>query len=159
MRLQHTQSTILAKPSCLTLTQPEPPHRFPNLRACASQDYLKLATAGAACNAIVRFVLHPIDCVKTTVQAEMGKDMTVSDDDDPEGSEGGGGGDGWIGTVKGIVKNGGVGELTRGIDVSTVRKMACSARPPLLLVLWFVPAVVGVDVGVGDGMASVMGDE
>lgn len=89
---------------------PNPP------QTCAPQDYLKLATAGAACNAIVRFVLHPLDCVKTTVQAEMGRDRVAADEDDPDAS------DGWVGTVKGIVKNGGVGELTRGIDVSTVSR-------------------------------------
>lgn len=78
------------------------------------QDYLKLATAGAACNALVRFFLHPVDCVKTTVQAEMG---TSTD------GEGGG----WLRTIKGILKKGGVAELTRGIDVSTVRaRLRCS---------------------------------
>lgn len=48
--------------------------------------------------------------MKTTVQAEMGND-TGGDAD----------GGGWQGTVKGILKKGGVAELTRGIDVSTVR--------------------------------------
>lgn len=79
------------------------------------QDYLKLSLAGGACNALVRFFLHPVDCVKTTVQAEMGREVRS----DENGMEGGGG-EGWIGTVKGILKKGGVGELTRGIDVSTV---------------------------------------
>lgn len=121
---------------CKTPLRPTPPSTLPpNLTpnnlpftpiTFVPQDYLKLATAGAACNAIVRFALHPIDCVKTTVQAEMGRDSAVDEDDDAEG-----GGDGWIATVKGIVKNGGVGELTRGIDVSTVS--ACPARPPALL--------------------------
>ncbi|CAN0081634.1 unnamed protein product [Ectocarpus sp. 6 AP-2014] len=81
------------------------------------EDYLKLSLAGAACNALVRFFLHPVDCVKTTVQAEMGREVR-SDENGMEG--GGGGGEGWIGTVKGILKKGGVGELTRGIDVSTI---------------------------------------
>ena len=47
----------------------------------------------------------------------MGRDMAASG--------GGGGGEdgagmGWTGTVKGILKKGGVAELLRGIDVSTV---------------------------------------
>lgn len=47
----------------------------------------------------------------------MGRDMA--------GSGGGGGAEdgadvGWTGTVKGILKKGGVAELLRGIDVSTV---------------------------------------
>lgn len=57
-----------------------------------------------------------MDCVKTTVQAEMGKD---TGDDVDEG--------GWQGTIKGILKKGGVAELTRGIDVSTVRAVKRSA--------------------------------
>lgn len=78
------------------------------------QDYLKLATAGAACNAVVRLVLHPLDCVKTTVQAEMGRapqEGEVKADDS------------WLATVKGIVRKRGWTELLRGIDVSTVRSV------------------------------------
>lgn len=87
------------------------------LSSAPAQDYLKLSLAGAACNALVRFFLHPVDCVKTTVQAEMGREVPG----DENGMEGGGSSSqGWIGTVKGILKKGGVGELTRGIDVSTV---------------------------------------
>ncbi|CAM9782509.1 unnamed protein product, partial [Ectocarpus fasciculatus] len=82
------------------------------------EDYLKLSLAGAACNALVRFFLHPVDCVKTTVQAEMGREG-AGDMNGMEG-EGAAGKEGWIGTVKGILKKGGVGELTRGIDVSTI---------------------------------------
>lgn len=87
------------------------------------QDYLKLATAGAACNAVVRFFLHPLDCVKTTVQAEMGTDaaglgldVSGADVGDLEGL----GGPGWLSSLKGILRKGGTGELLRGIDVSTV---------------------------------------
>lgn len=86
-------------------------HLFSRNTILCAQDYLKLATAGAACNALVRLVLHPLDCVKTTVQAEMGRDGVGEEDD----------GGGWISTVRGILNKGGVGELLRGIDVSTVR--------------------------------------
>lgn len=87
------------------------------------QDYLKLATAGAACNAIVRLVLHPLDCVKTTVQAEMGR----SDGDDVlgEGQQERDGG--WVGIVRRILNKGGVVELLRGIDVSTVSRTVTTA--------------------------------
>ncbi|CAM9373029.1 unnamed protein product, partial [Laminaria digitata] len=85
------------------------------------EDYLKLATAGAACNALVRFFLHPLDCVKTTVQAEMGRDVAASGGGGGgEAGAGDGGDTGWIGTVKGILEKGGVAELLRGIDVSTI---------------------------------------
>lgn len=66
----------------------------------------------------MRLFLHPIDCVKTTVQAEVGRDVPIDEDHAKGGVEGG---QGWVGTVKGIIEQGGVGELTRGIDVSTVR--------------------------------------
>lgn len=97
------------------------------------KDYLKLATAGAACNAVVRFVLHPLDCVKTTVQAEMGKEVEAGLEEGLApgelGAENVGAGEvadaGWIGTVQGIIKKGGWGELLRGIDVSTVRPRCC----------------------------------
>lgn len=99
-----------------------PPPSPLSLYSPLPQDYLKLATAGAACNAVVRFVLHPLDCVKTTVQAEMGKEPTVGDAAaDEEREVEGKAGEGWVGTVKGIIKKGGWGELARGIDVSTVR--------------------------------------
>ena len=86
------------------------------------QDYLKLATAGAACNALVRFFLHPLDCVKTTVQAEMGQDTGAAEGGGGRGEAGTGDGSDadWLSTVKGILKKGGVSELLRGIDVSTV---------------------------------------
>lgn len=66
---------------------------------------------------MVRFFLHPLDCVKTTVQAEMGSDaaglgLDASGDDI--------GGPGWLSSLKGILRKGGMGELFRGIDVSTV---------------------------------------
>lgn len=116
---------ISSFPSCLLLSRVVVLfYFFSGWRAI--KDYLKLATAGAACNALVRFFLHPVDCVKTTVQAEMGRDIAVDEDHAGGGSldvlEGGD--TGWIGTVKGIIKKGGLGELTRGIDVSTVSR-AC----------------------------------
>lgn len=98
----HTRKAVLVRGNRSLLSR--------NTALCA-QDYLKLATAGAACNALVRLVLHPLDCVKTTVQAEMGRGVVGEED----------AGGGWVSTVKGILNKGGVGELLRGIDVSTVR--------------------------------------
>ena len=65
----------------------------------------------------MRFFLHPLDCVKTTVQAEMG---TQVKDLEGEAGNGGDGGSGWVASLTGILRKGGVGELLRGIDVSTV---------------------------------------
>lgn len=64
---------------------------------------------------MVRLVLHPLDCVKTTVQAEMGRGSAGKEDTDNDG--------GWNSTVRGILNKGGVGELLRGIDLSTVITM------------------------------------
>lgn len=100
---------------------------------------------------MVRFVLHPLDCVKTTVQAEMGKEVEVGLDEGLAlgelGAENVGSGQaadaGWIGTVQGIIKKGGWGELLRGIDVSTVRPCCyCHClfhhwRPVFCLYLFF----------------------
>lgn len=69
---------------------------------------------------MVRFFLHPLDCVKTTVQAEMGSDTAGLGLDAPDTDAGDLGGPGWLSSLQGIIRKGGMGELLRGIDVSTV---------------------------------------